>query len=212
MTRNLPRGNAHRKPLGLIVLALLAAIGCGGGGDEGGDDPVSAGLSSNFIADSSPFCPGSPDTLGLTKISAVGRTAIIGVTVTDCNASLGIYGVVLDIDFDPLVLQCESANPCDAGTVLTSPLLTSAPQCTCNNTTGEILAVFSKRSPGTNDTITGTAETILSFTMRSKRAGIGRIDMTATGSLNGSTLVTLSGGSATAIGAMSYVSGAVVAQ
>jgi hypothetical protein len=212
MTKKQGRGDAHRKALGWMALALLAAIGCGGGGDDSGDDPVSAGLSSNFIADASPFCPGSPDTLGLTKLSAVGRTVIIGVTVTDCDASLGIYGVVLDISFDPLMLQCESANPCSAGTVLTSPLLTSAPQCSCNNTSGEILAAFSKRAPGTNDTITGTAESILNFTMRAKRSGIGRVDMTATGSLNGSTLVTLSGGSATAIGSMSYVNGAVVAQ
>ncbi len=212
MTTNDRRASARGKAPRLIAILLLAVAGCGGGGDESSDDPVAAGLSTNFIADSSPICPGSPDTLGLTKISAVGRTAIIGVTVTDCNASLGIYGVVLDIDFDPAIMQCESANPCAGGTLLSSPLLTSAPQCTCNNNTGELIAAFSKRAPGTNDTITGTAEVIMSFTMRARRAGIGRVDLTATGSLNGSALATLSGGSAVAIGSMTYVSGTILAQ
>ncbi len=197
----------------MIALMLVALVACGGGGDSGGKDPVKSSVSSNFVADSSPVCAGSPDGLSLRKVSALGSSLDVGIQVTDCDGSLGIYGVNFEISFDTAVVECASSNPCSAGTVLGSPLLTSQPQCTCNNSTGRILGTFSKKAPGTNDTVgNGGNEDIVELSLKVKSAGLGRMDFVSTDNINGTALVTLSGGVPVAITGMTYIGGSAVGQ
>lgn len=175
--------------LGAFLIPLAAFSGCG---SRGGDDSGGSGLTASFVGDMTPACPGAGDSLTLRKASSMGRTVAVGLQVTDCNSSLGIFGVVFDITFDPMIMQCSGSNPCSAGSVLTPPLLTSSPQCSCDNMSGEILGVFSKVAPGTNDTIVpGGSRDIVEFTMIVTRAGQGRVDLQTTGSINGTALVAL---------------------
>lgn len=207
-----------RRPLLTLGAVLsLAACSSGAGGSDDGDDPLSSGLTSNFTGDASPTCPGTADTLSLRKVSAVGSSVAIGLAVTDCDASMGIYGVVFDITFDASMMECASSNPCSPGTLLSQPLLTTTPQCTCDNTAGEILGVFSKKAPGTNEPVAASGiEDIVQFVMRVKKAGLGRIDMIGTGDVNGTALVSLSGTSPSdppaAIAGLAYAGGSVTAQ
>jgi len=197
----------------MIAAMLVALVACGGGGDSGGKDPVTASVSSNFVPDSSPACPGSPDGLSMRKVSALGASVTVGLQVTDCDASLGIYGIDFEIAFDPSVVQCASSNPCSAGTVLSSPLLTTQPQCTCDNNAGRILGAFSKKAPGTNDTVGGGGnEDIVQLSLRARSTGLGRMDFVSPDSINGTALVTLSGGTPIAITGMTYIGGSVVGQ
>jgi len=196
----------------MIAAVLVALVACGGGGDSGGKDPVTSSISSNFVADSSPVCPGSTDGLSMRKVSALGASLIVGLQVTDCDASMGIYGVNFEISFDPSVVQCASSNPCSAGTVLGSPLLTSQPQCSCDNGAGRILGTFSKKAPGTNDTVGGGNEDIVQLSMRMKSTGLGRMDFVSTDNINGTALVTLSNGSPLAITGITYIGGSAVGQ
>ena len=206
-----------RKPMGMLAAAMVLLAACsGGGGGGGGDsnDPVTSGLSGNFVADISTMCPSTAtDTLALRKIIAVGKTVTIGIQVTDCDASLGIYGVNFDIHFDPTVMKCAGRNPCVAGTLLGSPLATSAPQCVCDDTTGELLGTFTKKYPGTNETISpGGSKDIVQFTMTVIRAGAGRVDFLGMGSVSGTALVTLTGGNPVPVGALDYGGGLVTGQ
>src|SRR5262245_19744319 len=154
-----------RTPGWSLVAAMLLVSACGGGGGGGGsDDPVSSGLTANFVADTAASCPTS-DTLSLRKVSAVGSTLTVGMQVSDCDSSMSVFGVTFDISFDPDVMQCASSNPCSAGTVLTAPLATSAPQCVCDNASGELIGGFSKAAPGTGDTIAGGSEDIVRISM-----------------------------------------------
>lgn len=195
------------------ALAALAACS-GGGGDSGGSDSVTAGLSGNFAADVSPICPNTAnDTLSLHKINALGKILTIGLEVTDCDSSLGVYGVNFDIRFDPAIVQCPSVNPCGAGTLLTQPLATSTPQCVCDNQAGQLLGTFTKKHPGTNDSIVpGGSKDIVQFTMNVVGQGASRVDMTGTGSLNGTALITLNAGTPAAISGLTYAGGSVTGQ
>jgi len=201
------------RPELLIAAMLIALAACGGGGDSSRKDPVKSSVTSNFVADSSPACPGSADGLSLRKVSALGASLDVGLQVTDCDGSLGIYGVNFEISFDTTVVECTSSNPCSAGTVLGSPLLTSQPECTCNNSTGQILGTFSKKAPGTNDTVgNGGNEDIVELSLRVKSSGLGRMDFVSTDNINGTALVTLSGGTPVAITGMTYIGGSAVGQ
>jgi len=197
----------------MIAAVLVALVACGGGGDSGGKDPVTSSISSNFVADSSPACPGSPDGLSMRKVSALGASLSVGLQVTDCDASMGIYGVNFEISFDPSVVQCASSNPCSAGSVLGSPLLTTQPQCSCDNASGRILGAFSKKAPGTNDTVGGGGnEDIVQISLRLRSTGMGRMDFVSPDSINGTALVTLSNGSPLAITGITYIGGSAVGQ
>lgn len=203
-----------RRPWRLVVLGTLLVSACGGGGGGGSDDPVSAGVTANFVADTAPSCPSTSDTLSLRKVSAVGSTVTVGLEVSDCDSSMSVFGVTFDISFDSRVMQCASANPCSAGTVLTSPLATSVPQCVCDNARGELIGGFSKAAPATGDTIVpGGSEDIVRIAMRATRVGLGRMDLTGAGSQNGTSLVRLDGsGQPVAIGGLAYGGGAVAGQ
>jgi len=198
---------------GMAAIAMMGVVACAGGGGGGDSDPVSAGLSSNFIADTSPSCPGSPDSLGLRKFSALGQTLTLGLEVTDCDASLGVYGTTFEIAFDPVIVQCTMSNPCQAGTVLSPPLATTTPQCECDNGAGRILGVFSKKSPGGNESVSAAGmEDLVQIILKVRREGLGRVELLNTGTVNGSSLVTLSGTTPTAIPGLTYISGTVVGQ
>lgn len=204
-----------RRPWRLLVLGVLLASACGGGGGGGSDDDaVSSGVTANFVADTVPSCPTTSDTLSLREVSTVGSTVTLGLEVSDCDSSMLVFGVTFDIAFDPRVMQCASANPCSAGTLLTAPLATSVPHCVCDNTSGELIGGFSKAAPGTGDAITpGGSEDIVRIAMRATQAGLGRMDLTNGGSQNGTSLVRLDGsGQPVAIGGVAYAGGAVTAQ
>ena len=195
------------------ALWFLAACS-GGGGDSGGGDPTSSGLSGNFTADVSPICPNSAvDTLSLRKANVLGRIVTVGLQVTDCDSSLGVYGVNFDLRFNPAIVQCPSLNPCAPGTLLTSPLATSTPQCTCDNQAGTLLGTFTKKFPGVNDVISpGGSKDIVVITLNVTDQGASRVDFAGTGSLNGSALVTLSNNSPQAIPGLNYAGGSVTGQ
>jgi hypothetical protein len=200
---------------GLVAAALAALAACsGGGGDSGGSDPVTSGLSGNFSADLSPVCPNTAvDTLSLRRINVLGRLVTVGMQVTDCDSSLGIYGVNFDLRFDPAIVQCSSVNPCAAGTLLSSPLATSTPQCTCDNQAGAILGTFTKKYPGGNDAISpGGSKDIVVISLNVVDQGASRLDFAGTGSLNGSSLITLSNSSPQAIPGLNYAGGSVTGQ
>ncbi|HEY3176042.1 MAG TPA: hypothetical protein VGK94_09840 [Candidatus Polarisedimenticolia bacterium] len=209
---------ARFRVLWMLGAALwLAACASGAGGSDEDSNPLASGLTANFVGDASPVCPGNADTLSLRRVNAVGRNVAVGIAVTDCDASMGIYGVVFDVTFDPSIMQCASSNPCMPGTLLSQPLLTSNPQCTCNNTTGEILGVFTRKAPGTNESVAQSGiEDIVQFVMRINRAGVGRIDLAGTGDVNGTALVALSGSSPSdppaAIAGLAYSGGSAVGQ
>lgn len=195
--------------IGLMVLVMAA---CGGGGGSG-SDPSKSGISSNFIADTSPACPGSADGLGMRKVSSKGRAVTIGLQVTDCDRNRGIFGVNFEITFDSSIATCESSNPCSAGTLLDSPA--SPPICSCDNAAGRILGSYSNTGPGGNQTVSSTGqEDIVRIDLRVNTAGLGRVDFLNTGSKNGTALTTLTGSppSSVAISGMTYVSGTAIGQ
>ncbi len=196
----------------LVVAALAACSGGGGGG--GDDDPVASGLTAGFDPDASPACPGGADSLSLRAVSALGRHLTLGLQVTDCDSSLGVFGIVFDLSFDPSVVQCDSANPCAPGTLLTPPLAGGGPVCTCDNAAGEILGALTKQAPGTNDTIVpGGSRDIVLISLSAVGAGMGRLEFLGPGSLNGSALVGLDGGTPQPIVSLStYAGGTATAQ
>jgi len=202
------------KPAGLALATALTLTACSGGGDSGGNDEVSSGISGNFIADLTPICPNTAmDTLSLRKVNALGRILTVGLQVTDCDSSLGIYGVNFDLRFDPSIMQCPSINPCSPGTLLTSPLATTTPECTCDNGSGVLLGSFSKKYPGTNDAISpGGSKDIVVVTFNVVKQGGSRVDFAGEGSLSGSAVVTLSNNSPQAIPGMAYDGGSVTGQ
>lgn len=203
------------KMAGLVAAALAALAACsGGGGDSGGSDPVTSGVSGNFVADVSAICPNTAvDTLSLRKINVLGRIVTVGMQVTDCDSSLGIYGVNFDLRFDPAIVQCPSVNPCASGTLLSSPLATSTPQCTCDNQSGTLLGTFTKKYPGTNDSITpGGSKDVVVITLNVTDQGASRLDFAGSGSLNGSALITLSNNSPQAIPGLNYAGGSITGQ
>lgn len=196
----------------MIAVMTLVLTACGGGG--GGDsDPSSSGISSNFIADDSPACPASGDALGMRKVSAKGRAVTIGLQVTDCDRSLGIFGVNFEISFDSSIATCDSSNPCSAGTLLNSPA--SLPACLCDNATGRILGSYTNTGPGGNETVAASGqEDVVRIDLRVNTAGLARVEFLSTGSKGGTALTTLTGSpaSAVAIGGLAYVSGTVIGQ
>lgn len=201
--------------IGVVAAALALLAACsGGGGDSGGSDPVTSSVSGNFAADVTPICPNTAvDTLSLRKVNALGKILTVGMQVTDCDSSMGIYGVNFDLRFDPSMVQCPSVNPCSPGTLLSSPLATTNPQCTCDNQAGTLLGTFSKKYPGGNDSISpGGSKDIVVITMNVTDQGASRLDFSGTGSLNGSALVTLSNNSPQAIPGLNYSGGSVTGQ
>ncbi|MGH9867895.1 MAG: hypothetical protein ACREAA_07005 [Candidatus Polarisedimenticolia bacterium] len=199
---------------GLVAATVVVMAACSGGGDSGGSDPVASGVSGNFVADLSPVCPNTAvDTLSLRKVNVLGRVVTVGMQVTDCDSSLGIYGVNFDLQFDPSIAQCPGVNPCSPGTLLSSPLATSNPQCTCDNGTGKILGSFTKVHPGVNDSISpGGSKDIVVITLHVMDQGASRLDFLGTGSMNGSAVITLNNNSPQAIPGLNYQGGSVTGQ
>ncbi len=202
------------KSAGIAVMTAALLTACSGGGDSGGDDSVDPGISGNFLADLTPICPNTAiDTVSLRKINVLGRIVTVGIQATDCDSSLGVYGVNFDLRFDPSVVQCPSVNPCSPGTLLSSPLATSNPECTCDNGAGVLLGSFSKKYPGTNDAISpGGSKDIVVVTLHVVRQGSTRLDFSGQGSMNGTSLITLSNNTPQAIPGMDYEGGSVTGQ
>lgn len=196
----------------MIAFVLMVFMGCSGGGGGGSSSGggISSGLSGNFAPDTSPSCPSAPDTLSMRKQSVNGRIVTIGIQATDCDGSMGVYGVNFEVSFDPSVAQCATSNPCSAGTLLSDPLATPTPVCTCDNSSGQLLGSFSRKSPGTNQSVTGSAD-IARFALEIIRAGSGRVDFLNTEDINGTALITLNG-SPVAITGLSYPGGAALGQ
>ena len=207
---------------GVLVMALgalvtIASLGaCGGGGDNSSSDPITTGLTASFVPDSSPACASAADGLSLRTITATGALLTLGMRVTDCDQSLGIYGVTFDMSFDPAVVRCASSYPCTAG-----GLLPSSPSifltCQCDNNSGEILGVITRQNPALNDGVgVSGQDDIVLITMQALVTGSGRIDFTNGGSANGSALMTLPTNTAgeipVAIPGLVYVGGSLVAQ
>jgi hypothetical protein len=205
-----------RGKMAAVLASILCALAAcsGGGGDSGGSDPTSSGLSGNFTADITPICPNTAvDTLSLRKVNVLGKILTVGIQVTDCDSSLGVYGVNFDLRFNPSLVQCPSINPCSPGTLLTSPLATSTPQCTCDNQAGVLLGTFTKKYPGVNDVISpGGSKDIVVVTLNVTDQGASRVDFAGTGSMNGSSLITLSNGTPLAIPGLNYAGGSATGQ
>lgn len=206
----------ERRGRWVIALSMAILLGCatgddGGGGGGGG--VAGGGLSGNFVPDTNLSCPSAADSLSLVRQSAVGRIVEVGLRVVDCDQSLGVFGTTFEVDFDPSMARCTSTNPCSAGTLLGQPLATPAPVCVCDNNAGHLIGSFSKVSPGGTESVASSGtETIASFSMEILQQGLGRVDFVNTGSTSGTSLVTLSSGSAVAISPLNYVSGATLGQ
>ena len=194
-----------------VMLLLLAGCAAGGGDKSKDGGGISSGLTANFVADGSPSCSGSPDGLSLRKHSVVGRIVTIGIQATDCNSSMGVFGVNFEIDFDPAIAQCAASNPCTAGTFLSAPLATAQPVCLCDNTNGHLLGSFSRTAPGGNETVSGN-EDIARFALEVRQVGSGDVDFLNTGNTGGTALISLSGGSPVAIGGLAYSGGSALGQ
>jgi len=200
------RGNA----LGAILILLAGCAGGGGDKSKSDDGGISSGLTANFVAAATPSCPGASDGLSLRRHSVVGRIVTIGIQATDCNSSMGVFGVNFEVSFDPSIVQCVASNPCTAGTVLSSPLATPQPVCVCDNVAGHLLGSFSRTSPGGNESVSGN-EDVARFALEVRQAGSGAVDFLNTGSAGGTALITLSG-SPVPIGGLVYSGGQVLGQ
>jgi len=203
-------GTKRGHALGVILILLAGCAGGGGDKSKNGGGGTSSGLTANFVATTAPSCPGSPDSLSLRKHSVVGRIVTVGIQATDCNSSMGIFGVSFEVSFDPTIAQCAASNPCTAGTVLSSPLATPLPICVCDNTNGHLLGSFTRAAPGGNETVSGV-EDIARFALEVRKLGSGDVDFLNTGSASGTALITLSG-TPVSIGGLAYSGGEALGQ
>ena len=203
-------GTKRGQALGVILILLAGCAGGGGDKSKNDDGGTSSGVTANFVAASSPSCSSSPDGLSLRKASVVGRVVTIGIQATDCNSSMGVFGINFEVSFDPSVARCAASNPCTAGTVLSSPLASPQPVCVCDNAAGHLLGSFSRTAPGGNQTVSGN-EDVVRVALEVLQLGSGEVDFLNTGSAGGTALITLSGAPAP-IGGLSYSGGEVLGQ
>jgi len=162
---------------------LLFILACGGG-KKTQSPPVSSGINASFQPSGAATCT-RPDQLSLQPSTATGSVVNINVMVTDCDASLLLNGVNVEIAYDDSVMDFIG---CTAGTIFpSSKLAPGTPVCRVA-VAGDLLATVALQLPN-SFRVSGGEAPLLRLTFNVRQKGIGTpITFLNTDSLSGTTL------------------------
>jgi hypothetical protein len=154
---------------GLLRLAAAGAvlmIGCTSGGKNESVPVTSSGINANFTPAAAAGCPGV-DMLSMQKGPTLGSTVNIDITVTDCDASMQMNGLSLELNFDDTLLNFIG---CSAGSLFPkSQLGTGTPKCISSN--GDVLGTIAMQLPS-SIRVSGGTSSVLRLTFSVSKRGV----------------------------------------